>query len=175
MRKRDVVLFFPLVYAVAVGAALAVYEATYHPLQTVSTPPPNFPVHTLTSGAVEKLVSEIVPKNYGLLDRKYATTDVANLSKLAAAFLSTKKEYREDLYDCDDYAIAFKAFASERGVTAVGIVYNCNNVSPHTFNVLVSYDGEVFVFDATNGAFFPYGAGPPDGRYELGGCAYLII
>ncbi|MEM2191293.1 MAG: hypothetical protein QW540_07705 [Archaeoglobaceae archaeon] len=113
-------------------------------------------------------------KNYDALDWRYRTMTTTEVKKLIEEFLKERRLYKEDFYDCDDFAFEFKVFASKRGLTAVGIVNNANKEAAHMFNVIITAEKKLMLFDATTGLFEEFGT-QKEKKYELGPGAYLII
>lgn len=127
----------------------------------------------LTRQDVIVLIDEYF-KNYDALDWRYRTMTTTEVKKLIEEFLKERRSYIEDFYDCDDFAFEFKVFASKRGLTAVGIVNNGNKEAAHMFNVIITAEKKLMLFDATTGLFEEFGM-QKEKKYELGPGAYLII
>ena len=103
---------------------------------------------------VSKVLSDKV--RWIQLDNRYWTCSKAEFEQLVKwDWLETQK-YVSDRFDCDDFAMQFKA--------RIGFFFNLNNVgvvvdysSSHAYNVVLFSDAPMRIFEPQSGEWFEFG------------------
>lgn len=117
--------------------------------------------HNITR--VEIQPSHFLPITWHYLDRHYWSCSWADWLKIIDNDWLNRRGYQGEEFDCDDYAIAFKARMSERyGLNAVALIIDMSSVvldangrwvsRPHAYNVIFPSDGDPIAFEPQNDA-----------------------
>ena len=79
------------------------------------------------------------------LDGKFWLCDYEDWNKIWGWDWVDKKPYIAERFDCDDFALAFKARTSLLGINGCAIIVDAD--SSHAYNLLVLPSGELLVFE----------------------------
>jgi len=73
--------------------------------------------------------------------------------KIHEIYLTIQEDYEADYFDCDDFALMFKAGAATKRLNGVGFVTGFYGGGLHRWNVVLAEDG-VYQFEPQNGYIF---------------------
>ena len=79
-----------------------------------------------------------------ILDKEYIPISQYILNEIAAD-VSDKFEYINNIADCDDAALLFKAAASERKENSIGVIFGKTPNGLHAWNLAMCPDGIIEV------------------------------
>ena len=79
-----------------------------------------------------------------ILDKAYTPISKDTLTEIAVE-ISEKFEYINNIADCDDAALLFKAAASERKENSVGLIFGKTPKGLHAWNLAMCPDGIIEV------------------------------
>lgn len=92
-----------------------------------------------------------------VLDGRYWTVDKNTFEAMVKAGWVWHRRYLTDRYDCDDFAVGFKARMAEVfGVNAVGIVVDYG--AKHAYNMVILSDGTIEGFEPQAGLWCQLGS-----------------
>jgi len=87
------------------------------------------------------------------LDGKYRLTDKTNFLNIVAWDWVDSIAYQKDIYDCENFAISFKAHVDYYfGLNQVGIVIDYQ--AGHAYNLVIFPDGKVMLFEPQSDQLF---------------------
>ena len=103
---------------------------------------------------VQQCLSKLEPSIIRLpLDGKYWLTNQSNFLNIVAWDWVDSKKYLVEVFDCENFAIAFKAHVDWYfGLNQVGIVIDYE--AEHGYNLVIFPDGKVMLFEPQNDQLF---------------------
>lgn len=102
-------------------------------------------------------------------DLNYYTTTIENWKLVSEGLLVDRFKYLADIFDCDNYAYLYSALEktilglNTCGV-ANGVVYNNATgkvINPHVFNVIITSDRKLWLYEPQNGQYVLIKKGQP--------------
>ena len=131
--------------------------------------------------ALQKEIPTFGPEHYLPLDGRYYVPTLETFKKMVEWDWTDAKKYELDRFDCDKYAVTFKArMAFEFGVNSIGVVVDYDG--GHAYNVVVVWNEEKNMYDAwlfepQTDALFKYKDRPggEGGHYSLTKMYVILI
>lgn len=114
---------------------------------------PSFPVYKIDGAALmDKVRGAGLQMPFGALDRNYYYTSQEGWGKILFDLVFKSSLYKEDKFDCDNYAMKALTVCAERyGLNTMGMVIGNMPLGRHAWNLL--YTGKAFLCFEANTAF----------------------
>jgi len=103
----------------------------------------------------QEMIKLFEPTGLIYFDLKYQTTDIETFRKIIELDWLNRKPYLKDIFDCDDYALAFKVHLSEiYRINAIAVVVGevrdtktGQVIGYHGYNRIIDKDKKVWLFE----------------------------
>ena len=116
---------------------------------------------------IKEIVKRYYPKlqiNSNFTDGEYVSMSYDEMKRIWDSSSLSRHEWREQKFDCDDFAICFKAKLAKRSYNNAykrpfmcGVMFGRKpDGSKHAFNFTVNDKGELILFEPQNGSVIPH-------------------